>query len=52
MLIWLMVLRCGMATKQPLFRTVLMQSQSSPPLGGEVVFFHDLCERMSHRSSF
>ena len=52
MLIWLMVLRCGMATKPPLFRTVLMQSQKIPPLGGEVVFFPDVCERVSHGSSF
>ena len=41
-----------MATKPPLFRTVLMQSQSIPPLGGEVVFFPNVCGRVSHRSSF
>ena len=34
-----------MATKPPLFKTVLMQSQSIRPLGGEVVFFaRDSCE--------
>jgi hypothetical protein len=41
-----------MATKPHLFKTVLMQSQTVPPLGGEVVFFPNVCERVSHRSSF
>ena len=46
-----MCLRYGIAEKQPLCMTVLMQSQRRFPLGG-VSFFPDLHESVSHRSSF